>query len=66
MQLVVQPGKPVTGISNRQAGNVGDIALVDLDGQRLRLQAFAIAGIAGMVGTEFLQFLANPDESVSR
>ena len=59
-ELVAQSGEPVARLADRQAGDVGNIAIRDSDRQRLRLQPFAATGIARMVGTEFFKLLAHP------
>ena len=50
----------MAGLADRHVGDLADMQAIDLHRQRLRLEAIAGAGLAGLVGLEARQFLAHP------
>ena len=50
LELRLEPAEPVIGGTDRHFRNLADMQFVDLDRQRLRFEAIAAAGIAGMIG----------------
>ncbi len=52
--------EPVAGALDRQFGDLADVLAVDLDAQRLGLEAIAVAGGAGHVGEVLAEFFARP------
>ena len=52
--------EPFAGAAHRQLRDLADMLAADLDAQRLRLEAIAVAGFAGNVGEILAEFLARP------
>jgi hypothetical protein len=48
------------GSADRQIGDFADMLAGDLDAKRFRLEAIAVAGLAGYIGEIFGEFLARP------
>ena len=59
-ELLRQLGEPVVGRADRHVRDLADVQGVDLDRQRLRLEAIAAAGIAGVRILVARQLLAHP------
>ena len=52
--------EPFAGALDRELGDLADMLAADLDAQRLRLQAIAVAAFAGHVGEILAELLARP------
>ncbi len=59
-QFLRQPTEPLTGLSDRHIGHLGDVQLVDLDRQRFWLQALTLTSLTGAGRLEAPQFLTHP------
>ena len=59
-QALGQGGEPFAGAADREFGDFADMLAADLDAQRLRLEAIAVAGVARDVGEVFADLLARP------
>ncbi len=58
--MVFEILEPVARVRNRHVGQLRDVVLVDLDRQRLGLEAGAVADLARRIDLEARQFLTHP------
>jgi len=52
--------EPDVGVTDREIADLADVLAADLDGERLRFQAIAVAGVAGVRALVARQLLAHP------
>jgi hypothetical protein len=60
LELGREPAEPLLGLPDRHRGDLADMQPGDLDGERLRLETIAFAGLAWMVGLVLRQLFSNP------
>ena len=60
VQLLVDVAEPGIGIADRLLADLADMQAADLHRQRFRLQAIAVADLAGRFRLEALQILLHP------